>query len=84
MTALTVKIDIAAPVQTVREKRTTPEDIMQRNFAADDRACPHAVNDLRVGGQFSYTMAAKDGSFSFEYAGTYTAIEEHKYIEFVL
>ena len=38
--------------------------------------------DLRVGGLFSSRMEAKDGSFGFRFAGTYTRIELHKLIEY--
>jgi uncharacterized protein YndB with AHSA1/START domain len=38
--------------------------------------------DLREGGEFSSRMEAKDGSFGFDFAGTYTKIEAHKLIEY--
>jgi len=38
--------------------------------------------DLREGGAFSSRMEAKDGSFGFDFAGTYTKIVEHKLIEY--
>ena len=48
---------------------TTPEHIMQWNHASDDWHCPASTMDLRVGGTMSSTMAAKDGSFSFDFMG---------------
>lgn len=38
--------------------------------------------DLRVGGAFSSRMEAKDGSFGFDFSGTYTAVEPHRSIEY--
>lgn len=50
----------------------------------DDWHTPHAENDLRTGGNFSYTMAAKSGSFSFDFGGTYDVVAQHRYIEFTI
>jgi uncharacterized protein YndB with AHSA1/START domain len=38
--------------------------------------------DLREGGAFSSRMEAKDGSFGFDFAGTYTKIVDRKLIEY--
>ena len=38
--------------------------------------------DLREGGSFSSRMEAKDGSMGFDFAGTYTKIEENQLIEY--
>lgn len=84
MTQLTVSTSIYAPIDKVRDAWTWAKHIMQRNHAGDDRHCPAATGDLRVGGTFSYTMAAKDGSFAFDYAGMYTALEDKKLIEYTL
>lgn len=37
--------------------------------------------DLRVGGTFSSRMEAKDGSFGFDFAGTYTKVVVHELLE---
>jgi uncharacterized protein YndB with AHSA1/START domain len=57
---------------------------MKWNAASDDWECPQASNDCRTGGTFSFTMAAKDKSFSFDFAGTYTNVEEGKLIEYTM
>lgn len=69
-----IKIEVLAnkPVEEVWKFWTEPEHITQWNFASDEWECPHAENDLRVGGKFSYVMAAKDGSTKFDFKGTYT------------
>lgn len=61
---------------------TTPEDINQWNAASDDWHNPRSVNDLRVGGRFSYRMEARDGSMGFDFEGTYTKIDENRLIEY--
>lgn len=81
---LTVSTSIYAPLEKVRDAWTQPEHITQRNHAWDDRHCPTATNDLRIGGTFSYNMAAKDGSFSFDYVGMYTQLEDKKLIAYTL
>jgi uncharacterized protein YndB with AHSA1/START domain len=81
---LTVTTSIYTTLDTVRDAWTQPQHITQRNHASPDRHCPTAHNDLQVDGKFSYTMAAKDGSFSFDFGGTYTHIEDKKSIEYVM
>lgn len=81
---ITVQTTIQQPIEIVWKKWTTPSDIMQWNNASPDWHTPKAENDLRAGGTFSFTMAAKDGSFSFDFGGTYTNVVEHFKIEYVL
>jgi uncharacterized protein YndB with AHSA1/START domain len=56
------------------EVLTRPEHIVKWNHASDDWCCPHAENDVRVGGRFSSRMEARDGSMGFDFGGTYTAV----------
>ena len=79
---ITVETNVAAPIETVWEAYTTPEDIKQWNAASDDWHTTSASVDLRVGGTFSARMEAKDASMGFDFAGTYTKIVEHKLIEY--
>lgn len=81
---LTVTTSIYANLDTVRNAWTQPQHVMQRNFASDDRHCPKATNDLQVWWKFVSTMAAKDKSFSFDFSGTYTHIEDKKIIEYLM
>lgn len=39
---------------------------------------PAATNNLQIGGNFKITMAAKDKSTSFDFAGVYTTVKEHE------
>ncbi|MNK19689.1 hypothetical protein D3C87_379170 [compost metagenome] len=83
-TTITVSATINAPVAKVWDIWTNPDYIKQWTFASDDWHAPYADNDLRVDGTFKTTMAAKDGSFSFDFAGVYTEVENHKLIKYVL
>lgn len=72
--SITLTTDVKAPVDHVWNFWTSTDKIKKWNHASDDWHCPEASNDLRVGGRFVYTMAALDGSVSFNFAGTYTEI----------
>ncbi|HEY6924117.1 MAG TPA: SRPBCC family protein [Steroidobacteraceae bacterium] len=79
---LTVETLVNAPLADVWTAYTTPEDIKQWNAASDDWHTTNSTVDLRVGGKFSSRMEAKDGSFGFDFAGTYTKILPEKLIEY--
>lgn len=79
---ITVETLVNAPVAKVWSAYTTPEDIEQWNTASDDWHTTKSAVDLRVGGAFSSRMEAKDGSFGFDFAGTYTRIVPNKLIEY--
>jgi uncharacterized protein YndB with AHSA1/START domain len=79
---IVVETLVSAPVDKVWRAYTTPEDIKQWNAASDDWHTTAAAVDLREGGAFSSRMEAKDGSFGFDFAGTYTKIVKHKLIEY--
>ena len=82
MTQITVETTVAAPIDKVWAAYTTPNDIKQWNAASDDWHTTSATVDLRPGGAFSSRMEAKDGSFGFDFAGTYTKVETNKLIEY--
>ena len=79
---ITVETVVKAPVATVWGAYTAPDDIKQWNAASDDWHTTSASVDLRVGGQFSSRMEAKDGSFGFDFAGTYTRIVANELLEY--
>lgn len=78
---ITVETTINAPVAEVWRAWTTPEDIKKWNAASDDWHTTAATVDLRVGGQFSSRMEAKDKSAGFDFTGTYTRIQPLERIE---
>jgi len=81
---LTVKATIEAPIQKVWDYWTTATHVKNWNYAIAEWHCPEATNHLTVGGEFHYTMAAKDNSMSFDFWGTYQKIEAEKFIDIVL
>jgi uncharacterized protein YndB with AHSA1/START domain len=81
---ITVETTVAAPIEAVWRAWTTPDDIRQWNTASADWHCPAAELHPRSGGQFSNRMAARDGSMSFDFAGTFTKVVPNEVIEFSL
>jgi uncharacterized protein YndB with AHSA1/START domain len=79
---ITVETLVNAPIGKVWSAYVTPDDIKQWNTASDDWHTTKSSVDLRVGGEFSSRMEAKDGSFGFDFAGTYTKIVPQKLIEY--
>ena len=83
-TAITVETAVKAPVEKVWKYWSDPEHITKWATASDDWHAPYADNDLRPDGKFKTTMAAKDGSFSFDFEGVYTTVQPNKLIEYVM
>lgn len=81
---ITVQSTIRASINKVWESWTMPEHITKWNNASPDWHTPYAENDLRVGGKFKSTMAAKDGSMSFDFEGEYTLVKQNEAIQYVM
>lgn len=81
---ITIETIINAPIAKVWECWNKPEHITGWAFASDDWEAPKAENDLREGGKFTTTMAAKDKSISFDFSGTYTKVLEYEQIEYTI
>lgn len=79
---ITVESFVNASIEKVWSAYTTPDDIKQWNAASDDWHTTSSSVDLRDGGAFSSRMEAKDGSFGFDFAGTYTRIVPMQSIEY--
>ncbi len=79
-----VSAEINKPVAQVWEYYNAPEHIVNWNFADVSWHCPSSENDLRVGGGFNNTMAAKDGSFSFDFKSIYKKIDPYTYIMYTI
>ena len=79
---VTIETTVKAPINKVWSAWTSPEDIKQWNAASDDWHTTQSSVDLREGGAFSSRMEAKDGSFGFDFAGTYTKIVPNELLEF--
>ncbi|MFH6995624.1 SRPBCC domain-containing protein [Flavobacterium sp. FlaQc-48] len=81
---ITVQNTISAAIDKVWKIWTIPEHIQKWNNAYDSWHTPYAENDLKVGGKFKYTMAAKDKSLQFDFEGWYTKVEQFSIIEYKL
>ena len=79
---ITVSTIVNAPIDVVWTSWVEPQHITKWCQASDDWHAPFAENDPKTGGKFKTTMAAKDGSFSFDFEGVYNKVDEKKSIEY--
>ena len=84
ITKITVESTINAPVEKVWQYWNEPQHITKWCQANDDWHAPYADNDLQKGGSFKTTMAAKDGSFQFDFGGVYDEVDMYKLIEYTM
>ena len=83
-TKITVSVELDCSLDRAWEAMTNPKHVELWNFASPDWHCPKATNELKEGGKFSYTMAAKDGSFSFDFSGTFSKMESPTQLSYLL
>lgn len=81
---ITVQSTVKAPIEKVWDYWNAPEHITKWNTASEDWHTPRSENDLRVGGKFSARMEAKDGSFGFDFGGTYDEVIPHEKISYTM
>ena len=81
---ITVETTVNASLNTVWDSFTNPTHIIKWYFASDDWHAPFAENDIQTGGKFKTTMAAKDGSFSFDFEGEYSLVKAQEEINYFL
>ena len=79
---ITIEKAVNARLDTVWDAFNNPADIKRWNAAQDDWHTTESAVDLREGGRFKSRMEAKDGSEGFDFEGTYTRLEPHKFIEY--
>lgn len=77
-----VETIVNAQIEKVWLTYNSPEHIVKWNTASEDWHTTSSSVDLREGGKFSSRMEAKDGSFGFDFAGTYTKLIKNKLIEY--
>lgn len=82
MERITIQTTVNAPISDVWKYWTDPRHIVKWNNASDDWHTPTSENDLRVGGKFLSRMEAKDGSFGFDFGGTYTEVDPYRRIAY--
>lgn len=79
---ITVETVVNAKLEQVWSAWNTPDDIKQWNAPQDDWHTTRSTVDLREGGRFLARMEAKDGSFGFDFEGTYTRIDPQRIIAY--
>ena len=81
---ITVEVIINKPIDQVWEMWTKPEHITQWCFAADEWHAPSSTSDFKIGGKLNTRMEAKDGSFGFDFDGTYNEIKTNEKVAITL
>ena len=84
MKKITVETIVKGSPEKVWKFWNEPEHITKWAFASDDWEAPHAENDPVTGGKFLTRMSAKDGSSSFDFAGTYTNVVPLQKMEYAM
>ncbi len=83
-TTITVENIVNASVEKSWKFWTGVEHITKWNNASEDWHTPRATNDLRTGGKFTSRMEAKDGSFGFDFGGTYSEVKPNQLIAYTM
>ncbi len=84
MKTVTIETLINKPVNDCWSIWTSPNHIINWNFATPEWHCPSAEHELKVGANFKYHMAAKDGNMAFDYTGSFTSIIPNQLLEYKL
>lgn len=84
MQQIMVTTHVQAPIPIVWERWNLPLHMMHWNQASPDWQTTYAENDLRTGGKFCARMEAKDGSFGFDFGGTYDEVIPHERIKYTM
>lgn len=79
-----IEVKIQSSINKVWDAFVTAESICKWNFANEDWHCLAARLNLEVGGEFCYTMSAKDNSFSFDLKGVFINIVPLQLLEYKL
>lgn len=82
--SITVEATVNALVENVWKLWTSPEHIIKWNQASNDWHTTKAENDLKHGGSFMNRMEATDGSFGFDFKGTYDTVKPNEQLSYVL
>jgi len=82
--SITIEASIHAPVEKVWKLWTGTEHITKWNQASEDWHTTKAEQDLKPGGDFSFRMEAKDGSFGFDFGGKYNEVKTNELITYTL
>jgi uncharacterized protein YndB with AHSA1/START domain len=83
-TILTAETEVNAPLEKVWELWTSPSAITEWNNLSDAWHNTNVENDLRLGGKFLFAMGLKNGSFKFDFCGTYDEVKTNELIAYTL
>jgi uncharacterized protein YndB with AHSA1/START domain len=81
---ITIQTTINAPIEKVWTIWSDPNHITKWASPSEDWHTTRAENDLREGGKFLSRMEAKDGSFGFDFGGTYDVVNQNELIEYTM
>lgn len=81
---ITIEATVNATIDKVWKYWNEPTHITKWCTASPEWHAPAAENDLKVGGKFTTTMAAKDGSMSFDFWGIYDQVKPNEWIEYTM
>lgn len=84
MALLSTQTLVNLPIEKTWELYFGPTHVVHWNQASPEWHCPRAESDLRVGGRFAYRMEAKDGSFGFDFKGTFDQVNHPKRVTYTL
>lgn len=83
-TKISIEAEANAPVDIVWKAWNTPEHITRWNAADPSWHCPDSENNLQVNGSFKHRMVARDGSYGFDFEGTYDEVEPNRKIAYTM
>jgi len=83
-TTITVEATVNVPVEKAWDVFTNTRHITGWNSPSPDWHSPRAENDLRAGGTFNYRMEAKDGSFGFDFGGTFDEVKPNELLAYTI
>ena len=81
---ITVKTTIKMKAEKLWAYYNEPQYITQWKYASDDWHTVAADNDLRVGGEYTYRMEAKDKSDGFDFKAVYDEIIPFESLSYTL
>lgn len=79
-----IGVKIERDIDAVWQAWNNPDSIIVWHAASANWHVTASQVDLRVGGKFCHRMAAKDGSITFDFNGTFTTIEAPNILEYTM
>lgn len=83
-TIVHIETQVNASLEKTWQNWTSTHAITKWHTASPDWHTPQAEHVLEPGGKFSYRMEAKDGSFGFDFSGTFDTIRPNEFLGITL